>query len=266
MSIYETKTFQPLRYLLDYQVVDEKQLHLKITQIVSDSYIPRDEDVLWETQFYINGEAYHFDVLRKIIVGISELLYPDDKEAEREVKRAFFQSSGARGFVKCGQEHHLESGMFLWRKSRPLITEKDLKEKLEPEFCLLSPYYPKEGYLLCGFMITFELKKDCVGLVVSESDEINRGENILYEEDISCKDNFSTIEYLQAISDQMYGALLWEPTQKAILPVLSEDGTVYKSLSLFFHMPSKVLSQKKKMIPKMMKAEGEKLRVHLSRL
>lgn len=270
MSIYETETLRPLRYTVDYHVEDKIKACFEIDQITYDSIRQGIRKTLWSHQVYINGERCHFSLVKKILVGMCELLFPDDKEKERELKKSFIQSCKS-GITRCGDRLSFNTGVFLWDKSLSIPTKEDLQEKLEPEFCSLSPYYPTQDTLMCMFGVKLKPRADKLLLTVFESDEEDRGANVIYEHKFPLCSESNRLKFVQGIYDRLYELIPWMITQEVIFPTITsatdKDGKeIYRSTSPmpWFNLPREVLEEKKELIRCTMEKEASRIFVLLT--
>ena len=154
----------------------------------------------------------------------------------------------------------------MWDKSLSIPTKEDLQEKLEPEFCSLSPYYPTKDTLMTMFGVKLEPRADKLLLTVFESDEEDRGTNVIYEHKFPLCSESNRLKFVQGIYDRLYELIPWMITQEVIFPTITsvtdENGKErYRGTSLmpWFNITREVLEEKKELIRCTMEEEASRI-------
>ena len=97
---------------------------------------------VYQTSFYLDEDLY-FKAFKQTIVALSELLFPESKEKERELKEHFFNSVKP-GIIREDDVLTAESGTFLYPVNKSLPTKEEIESKLSPLYEDLSRPHPIE--------------------------------------------------------------------------------------------------------------------------
>ena len=157
-SIYFHRDVRAIEYRIRMKMEKVENYHVysvEIGVVGDDKYSHTKENEVYNVSFVIRQENY-WRICQRTLVSLAELLFPESKEKERELKEVLFGSLNAHS---CFPKHplHTSTGAILWDKNRPLPTPKEMKDELSVIYRDFSPHFPVEGFIPCIW--TFEYKR-----------------------------------------------------------------------------------------------------------
>ena len=157
-SIYFHSAIRAIEYRVRMKMEKVQNHHVysvEIGVVGNDKYSHTKENEVYKVSFVIRQENY-WRICRSTLVSLAELLFPESKEKERELKEVLFGSLNAHS---CFPKHPLNTstGAILWDKNKPLPTPEEIKDKLSATYRDFSPHFPVDGDVPC--LWTFEYKR-----------------------------------------------------------------------------------------------------------
>ena len=135
-SIYQSSLSKVVAYGVKAYMRQHLFAYEFVVKIAEYLYPCPDPQIVYETSFLLK-EDLNVKAFKKTLVALSELLFPESKEKEREFKRALFKSV-TPGCKRWDDILTAESGSFPFPVDKPLPTGEELASKLTPIYVALS--------------------------------------------------------------------------------------------------------------------------------